>query len=895
MRNALTLGLLAALATSAWAQSKLTGIETKKVGDGLNIVIHGEGLAQPKTIRVNNSTSYIVEFRAYLVGKFRREKVDCAGVQYVQVGWFKPRPATVRVLVKTDGTVSPELTNSGGEWVITVGVAAEASPKVEQFDAFNTQKSVTVSDLEAQSQKEMDEAEKLLLAETGPSASANVESKATLSEEPSATVASAPREEPKPEGGRLPAPMKIEPLVPEVKPVKRTGKNTTRVSLDFVGTDVVQILKALSIQAGVNIVTTPNVSPSDKPVKLSITLNSVELDSALSLVTASAGLRYARVGDTFVVAPSNEFPAMIRQVLQRDAANNQTRVVNLISGEANEIKESTLRAFPPEGDGGYYEIIVPGRKDQMTPPVNPAPQPNGQEGGTEPAPGQATQPDSTVVQHSTPKSSRAYYVMLVGDPNRLSEVEKYVRELDGKVAASFSLSASKSIGTVAIPIQSGQTERIKEMITKLLDGNPRAADYSITESNVKELEQSEQGIKFLLMIGPSDELATLKTFALGLDRELCKPLGIRYAEEVDMMVKDYEVVELMYLEPIVTAQDLKGRFKDLWVTVVPDNVTPGLLGEGESKKDEAPTDGGGKENSSSNKQESKLKKIIGREPMKLMFRGSRSTIEEAKRYLSMIDVPPRQVALEMRVMELTREEALKFGLDWNIGLGGTGTVRLNNSSSSNNTISGTVGTASVSATLDSISNNRNLIARPNALVSDGRTTHLFVGDTVRYVKQVQASQSGITVITDEVQVGSQFDIKARVGANGSIALDLDQRFTILTAFTDIPGNGQLPQTSDRTSTMFVNMKSGETIAIGGLILDQDFKNYSGIPILKDLPIIGRLFGKTNNSRSRTEIVFFLTAVEVDETNRVGAASPGTLQRRNPNPTKEYKETGVNKK
>ena len=91
------------------------------------------------------------------------------------------------------------------------------------------------------------------------------------------------------------------------------------------------------------------------------------------------------------------------------------------------------------------------------------------------------------------------------------------------------------------------------------------------------------------------------------------------------------------------------------------------------------------------------------------------------------------------------------------------------------------------------------------------------------------------------------------------------------------------------------MKSGETIAIGGLILDTDIKNYSGVPFLKDLPIIGRLFGKTSNSKSRTEIVFFLTAVEVDSSNRAGAASPSVNFKRNPDPVGEYKKTGKNDK
>ena len=64
-----------------------------------------------------------------------------------------------------------------------------------------------------------------------------------------------------------------------------------RVSLDFVGADIVQILKALSIQAGVNIITSPDASPPDKPVRLTISLTDVDLEKRLITVQPS---RFAR-------------------------------------------------------------------------------------------------------------------------------------------------------------------------------------------------------------------------------------------------------------------------------------------------------------------------------------------------------------------------------------------------------------------------------------------------------------------------------------------------------------------------------------------------------------------------------------------------------------------------
>jgi general secretion pathway protein D len=180
---------------------------------------------------------------------------------------------------------------------------------------------------------------------------------------------------------------------------------------------------------------------------------------------------------------------------------------------------------------------------------------------------------------------------------------------------------------------------------------------------------------------------------------------------------------------------------------------------------------------------------------------------------------------------------------------------------------------SLLAQLDEIASKRNVIARPNLLAIDGRESELFVGDVVRYVKSIQATQNGVTVIVDEERVGVRLAVFPRVGADGEISLDMRPVLSYLRGFTPVPGGGQIPQTSERMTQATTVIKSGETVALGGLILDQDRKDVRGIPFLKDLPIIGQLFRRTDNGKQRTEVVFFLTAKEVSADNRGDAARP----------------------
>ena len=477
------------------------------------------------------------------------------------------------------------------------------------------------------------------------------------------------------------------------------------------------------------------------------------------------------------------------------------------------------------------------------------------------------------------------YIMLVGETSRLDMIEAYVLDLDERINASFSLSGTAALGTVVVPIFSGETVRIKKMLTDMIARNPRSADYTIEEAAVKELAEAEESTHMILLAGPRSELETLERLAITFDDQLCVWAGIETSRDPKDMEKFYEVVDLMFIEPTLAAFDLKGRIRGLYVTVLPDPVTPGIIGQADETKQDKPADDTGAQATAGRDE---LNRQIGREQMRLVLRGTRRQIDEAKDYLRAVDIAPRQVAVELRVMELTKDEALKVGLDWSILTSGRlVTFRMNQGTGNPITVPGNFAgtynyqgsdTISVLGALDQVTTDRNLIAKPNVLITDGRSAHLFVGDTVRYIESIQATQNGTTVTTAEINVGVTVDMLARIGANGKIAFQLMQNYSILNGFTPVPGGGSLPQTSDRTTEMYVNMLDGETIALGGLILHQDRYTESGIPLLKDIPLIGIFFKRIDKTKERTEIVFFLTAKIVTDENRPNAAVPSDMRK-----------------
>ncbi|MEX2244792.1 MAG: hypothetical protein WD716_13220 [Fimbriimonadaceae bacterium] len=862
--KSLTAGLaiaLTAIAVGAPPKSTITKVTKASVGGGIEIAVMGENLSEPKAFFLSDRTLFVVQFDAALLPASGKLTVNAAGLDYVRYARYSANPPIARLVLQVDKGVTPVVSQENGTWFVRVGVTTPkpaAKPKDIDDDSAAMNRAIGQLGSSAGSNGTKialgkDQGANLLTPGTIIGFDKTAAFKEAVFANRGVTVPVAP--------------------APIGSPFADTN-----ISLVTDLVDVLFVFKAFSQQTGVNIVTSPDVSPKEKPLLLTLSMRNVDLDFAMTTVASLANLRFTRLGNTFIVTHASDFYEKVGHIIRNSGVDYESRVVEIQSGEASQIREATKQTIPQDGPDGYYDILDP-TKATAAAGTGPANLNTGAATGTA---GTANPGTPAVGGASSP---RAKYVMLIGEPRRLNDVETYVRDLDKRITESFSLAGAANYGSVVVPIISGQTEKIKQMLGSLLAQNPRKDDYTIEETSVKELAEGDDSLKMLLIAGPKDELETLRIFADHLDASMCELKGIVRDTDPESFKQMYEVVDLKYIEPTHAEFDLKSRIRGLYVTVLPDPVTPGLSGEATDEK----VDGGNANagaasgGTAATPKTAEMKRQVGHEQMRLVLRGTKAQILDAKAYLAQVDMPARQVSIELRVMEINKADALKIGLDWSVLTGGRLTSFRMNQGLGGNISQGGVfsghyqdnatSSLDVLGQLDQITTRDNLIARPNALITDGRSSHLFVGDTVRYIKLINASQNGTTVEIGEVEVGVKVDVEARVGADGNIALDLRNNFSILRSFTPVPGGGAIPQTSDRTTEMFVNMKHGETIALGGLILEQDRRQVSGIPILKDIPIIGYLFKRTENNKMKSEIVFFLTATVIDNGNKATAADP----------------------
>ena len=165
-------------------------------------------------------------------------------------------------------------------------------------------------------------------------------------------------------------------------------------------------------------------------------------------------------------------------------------------------------------------------------------------------------------------------------------------------------------------------------------------------------------------------------------------------------------------------------------------------------------------------------------------------------------------------------------------------------------------------------------ARPRMAVVNGRQANIFIGSQQFILTQFNSYGQTQTRI-QPVDVGVKLSITPLTGGNGEITTTIAPEVSNITEQDAATG---LPVLSTRNASTTVRVRDGETIVIGGLTLDQQQTSHQKIPLLGDLPILGKLFRSETKNSVRTELVVFVTprivsagsAGGVDAATAVGA-------------------------
>ncbi len=254
-----------------------------------------------------------------------------------------------------------------------------------------------------------------------------------------------------------------------------------------------------------------------------------------------------------------------------------------------------------------------------------------------------------------------------------------------------------------------------------------------------------------------------------------------------------------------------------------------------------------------------------------------------------------QVNLRVRIAEMSRTVIREFGINWsalgNLGRVGTINFLTSNALSFNASGATSLSGANVGNTVNSVidalatDNLIHVLAEPNLTTMSGETASFLVGGMF----PIPMSQGLGAVSVQFQQYGVQLTFVPTVLAAGRISLHVRPEVSELTtqgAVQLASGSGTgtftIPALTVRRADTTVELGSGQSFAIAGLLQDSTNQADQGVPGLADLPILGALFRSTSFQRAETELVIVVTPYIVRPTSDPSAIRLPTDGWRMPN-------------
>lgn len=251
-------------------------------------------------------------------------------------------------------------------------------------------------------------------------------------------------------------------------------------------------------------------------------------------------------------------------------------------------------------------------------------------------------------------------------------------------------------------------------------------------------------------------------------------------------------------------------------------------------------------------------------------------IETIAQFLSAVsESAVRQIDLEVEIYEVAFNDAFQLGIDWERVVGNTTFrtgLRIANPAYGPAVLNPSLEVAhgfgeNINAFLDALSQQGTLkvVSKPRLRTLNNQPAVVRVGqDLPIFIRQVTTSAGDrpIVEVSETIQtitVGTVLSITPQVSPDGIITLDITPAVSRLVRMeVSASGDTSAPVIDIRQASSIVRLRDGDTVVMGGLVQDSEATTRRKIPILGDIPFLGRAFTGEANSTERTELVFFLT-------------------------------------
>jgi type IV pilus assembly protein PilQ len=271
----------------------------------------------------------------------------------------------------------------------------------------------------------------------------------------------------------------------------------------------------------------------------------------------------------------------------------------------------------------------------------------------------------------------------------------------------------------------------------------------------------------------------------------------------------------------------------------------------------------------------------------LIVRDVQSNLDLIEEVIKDLDSPTPQVLIEAKIIETDFNNTQNLGVDWTVGMQASAsqvptTFPFRQKSNSqfvpfpfpepgDATVLpptpftyGTLDASGLSAALELLStrSDTNILSNPKIVTLDNQTAKIIVGrkyplPSYTYnQEQAKMQLSGYNYL----DIGVIFEVTPHINNAGLVTLDLNPKVTAITSLVQVDPStpARVPELSTEEAKTKVMIRDGETLVIAGLVKDTVQSTKSKVPFLGDIPIIGNAFKKSNDTKTKTELIIFLT-------------------------------------
>lgn len=236
---------------------------------------------------------------------------------------------------------------------------------------------------------------------------------------------------------------------------------------------------------------------------------------------------------------------------------------------------------------------------------------------------------------------------------------------------------------------------------------------------------------------------------------------------------------------------------------------------------------------------------------------------------------PSQIRLEAQLIEINTDDEKNLGIQYwsptlgnsssGVTAGSSGLVYAGEDFSHPRGSFGWIGShlSTIDASLQALVTNgkARILSRPSITTMSGKTANILIGGRI----PIPTSAGDGEISIDWREYGIRLNIEPVVDGENKITSKVHAEVSTLDyGHAVVENNFSIPALASREADAVINVRSGATMAIGGLLNSEDSKTVSKIPLLGDLPIIGQFFRHTSKTRDNRELLILITPTLVSD-------------------------------